>query len=234
MRIIKSYHEILTDIDNEKIMSHLEFCGRICYKSENLIKEESADKFIKAIISSHHESVLEHISITVKLVTSRAVLGQLTRHRLNSFSVESQRYCNYNKDKFDNEVTFIQPTWVKEDVSGSHTVNWIGIYGMDNETTKSLDKSTNRWFWNCAIAERDYLRLIKEGWKPEQAREVLNNSTKTEIMMTANLRQWRAIFNQRCKMDAQSEIRNLMNGLLKEFQEKIPSIFSDLKFDEEE
>lgn len=234
MRIIKPSHEILTEIDSKKIISHLEVCGRTCYKSEDLITDESGKKFIKSIIKSHHDSVLEHISITVKFITSRAVLAQLTRHRLNSFSVESQRYCNYNKDKFNNGVTFIQPTWVEESLVGDYEIKWMGVYGADVEISSLIDKPTNRWFWNCAVSERDYLRLIHEGWSPEQAREVLNNSTKTEIMMTANLRQWRAIFNQRCKMDAQSEIRNLMDGLLKELQEKLPSVFEDLKFSEGE
>ena len=230
MKIIKPYYEVKTEIDTEKIMSHLEWCGRTCYKSENLIKEDSADKFIKAIVDSHHESVLEHFSITVKLVTSRAVLAQITRHRLNSFSVESQRYCNYNKDKFDNGVTFVKPTWVSDDVVGEYDIKWAGVYGFDHDISSKIDKPTNRWFWNCAVCERDYLRLLREGWTPEQAREVLNNSTKTEIVMTANLRQWRAIFNQRCKMDAQSEIRWLLTGVLGDFNKKLPVVFGDLEY----
>ncbi len=98
------------------------------------------------------------------------------------------------------------------------------------DISSKIDKPTNRWFWNCAVSERDYLRLLREGWIPEQAREVLNNSTKTEIVMTANLRQWRAIFNQRCKMDAQSEIRWLLTGVLEEFNNKLPVVFGDLEY----
>lgn len=231
MRIINPHHIIESELDGDKVLKHLEMCGRNCYKSEGLIKENSAEKFIKAIINSGHESVLEHYSITVRLVTSRAVSHQLVRHRLSSFSQESQRYCNYSKDKFDNHITFIKPTWVADCVIGTYDIKWNGVYGFDQEINSRIDKATNTWFWNCAISERDYMHLIHNGWIPEQAREVLNNSAKTEIIMTANLRQWRAIFNQRCKMDAQSEIRMLMNGLLEEFKEKIPVVFDDLTFE---
>lgn len=145
-------------------------------------------------------------------------------------SQESQRYCNYNKDKFNNGVTFIKPTWVIDDVIGTYDIKWAGVYGFDLDISSKIDKPTNRWLWNCAVSERDYLRLLREGWTPEQAREVLNNSTKTEIVMTANLRQWRAIFNQRCKMDAQSEIRWLLTGVLGDFNTKLPVVFGDLEY----
>lgn len=230
MKIIKPYHIIESEIDTQYVMQLLEKAGRNCYRSDNLITENSADKFIKAIIDRGHLSILEHFSITIRLVTSRAVLAQISRHRMNVLSVESQRYCNYNKDKFDNGITFVKPTWVNDDILGEYDIKWAGVYGFDHDVSSKIDKPTNRWFWNCAVSERDYLRLLHEGWVPEQAREVLNNSTKTEIVMTANLRQWRAIFNQRCKMDAQSEIRLLLTDVLNEFKEKLPVVFGDLEF----
>ena len=234
MRIVKPSYEIKTEIENEKILNHLEMCARNCYKSEVLIKKGSSEKFLKNIIKSGHDSILEHYSVTVKFVTSRAVLAQLTRHRLSSFAVESQRYCNYNKEKFDGQVTFVQPTWINKDFSGEYNITWAGIYGIDMEVSNNMDKPTNRWFWNCAVCERDYLRLINEGWIPERAREVLNNSAKTEIIMTANLREWRTIFKQRCKSDAQSEIRSLLTDLLNEFKEKMPVLFEDLEFEDKD
>lgn len=233
MKIIKQYHEIKTEIDTEKIMSHLEWCGRTCYQSNGLIKENSADKFIKTIINSGHLSVIEHQNLTVKFITNRGVSHELVRHRLASYSQESTRYCAYNKDKFGSQLTFIQPSWFTQDVVGEHDIKWIGVYGRDIKEASILNKKENRWFWNCAICERDYLRLIYEGAKPEEARDILNNSIKTEIVVSCNVRQWREIFNQRCSRDAHPDIRNLMIPLLKELKEKLPILFEDIKYYED-
>ena len=119
MKLINPSYKILTQINSEEILKHIELAGRVCYKSENLIKEGSNKAFIKRIIESQHESVLEHFSISVRFICSRAISHQLVRHRLSSFSQESQRYCNYSKEKFDNGITFIAPSWYQhKDLEG--------------------------------------------------------------------------------------------------------------------
>ena len=230
MKIIKPYHIIESEIDYQKILAHLEKCGRVCYQSGDLANEKSAEKFIGGIIKSGHESVIEHISITVRFITNRGVTHEMVRHRLASYSQESTRYCSYNRDKFDNQLTYIQPPWFKTDIIGEHDIKWIGVYGADTKSTHRLDKAENRWFWNCAVGERDYLRLLDEGWIPQQARDVLNNSIKTEIVMTCNVREWREVFRQRCSKYAHPEIREIMIPTLIEFQEKMPILFNDIEY----
>lgn len=230
MRIIKPYHIIETPINSVDIMKHLEKCGRTCYKSEESITEESANKFIKHIIASGHESVIEHASITVRFITNRGVTHEMVRHRLASYSQESTRYCSYNKDKFDNQLTFIQPCWVNDEIIGDYDINWIGIYGTDIAEMSKFDKPTNRWFWSCANVEREYLRLLEDGWKPEQAREVLNNSIKTEIVMTCDIREWREVLRQRCSKYAHPQIRESMIPVLLDFQNLMPVIFDDIEY----
>ena len=131
---------------------------------------------------------------------------ELVRHRLASFSQESTRYCNYSKDKFNNELTFIKPCWL--------------------ETATGLSKNYFRNLLNRA--ERIYNDLILEGWSPGQARSVLPNALKTEIVVTANLREWRTIFQQRCASGAHEQMKELMHPLLAEMKSKIPVVFDDL------
>jgi len=203
MKIIKQSHKILTEINGRLILKRIELCGRTCYKSEAGDFEKTKN-FVKNIINRGHESVLEHFNITVKFITDRGVTHELVRHRLASFSQESTRYCNYNDDKFGNELTFIEPV------------------GME---------CTEMWEIACADCEFFYNLMSDEGCTPEQSRSVLPNSLKAEIVMTANLREWRHILKLRTSKAAHPQIRDLMIHLLKELQEKIPIIFDDIKED---
>lgn len=205
MKIIEPRHDILTNIEALDILQHIELCGRICYKSEGKITDDSYRPFMNVILTRKHESVLEHFSISVKFITDRAVTHEIVRHRLAAYSQESQRYCNYSQDKYGNDVTFIKPNWCEEG---------------------SLQYSM--WKNSCETSEKIYLDLLKLGVKPENARSVLPNSTKTEIVMTANLREWRHVFKLRTSKQAHPDMQALMKPLLAELQEKIPLVFDDI------
>lgn len=212
MNIVKPGFEVITDLSNEyatdKIINNIERIARTCYKSEDKITEDSAEKLIKNLLKSGHEAMLEHESITVKFICSRATSHQLVRHRMASFAQESQRYCNYSKDKFSRNVTFVAPRWY--DATNYASVVWR--LAMEN-------------------AEQKYFDLLNYGMKPEQAREVLPNSTKTEVVVTANLREWRHILKLRTADDADPEIRALMRDLCMVFQKSIPYVFDDIRGD---
>jgi len=205
MKIIEPYFEILDPIDGNAILQKFERAGRICYKSEDRIAPGSAPDFISRIIKSGHHSVIEHVSITVRLVSDRGVTHELVRHRLASYSQESTRYANYISDRFGKEITVIKPPFWPED-----------------------SPAYRQWCEAMKTAETHYIRLIEMGAKPQEARSVLPNSLKTEIVMTCNIREWRHVFTLRCTPQAHPQIRQLMLPLLEEFHEKIPVLFDDL------
>lgn len=188
----------------------IEEAARTCYKSEGKTvadaEHSSAQRLIRSCIKRGHESVLEHSILSVRFVTNRAIAQQLTRHRLCAFSMESQRYCNYTQDRFSNEISFIKPLW------------WYG----------ASDTQRRAWAEACEHAEFDYNSAIEDGMRPEEAREFLPNCTKTELVMSANLREWRHILKLRTAKEADQMIRNLCTPLLKELEEKLPCIFEDI------
>lgn len=201
MKIINQRFEILTPLDGYKILKHLELCGRICYKSEEDITSKSCVEFVKRIIQKEHESVLEHYSFSAKFITNRAIANEIVRHRIASFSQESTRYCNYSSDKFDNEITVIEPT-----------------YSLGNAD----------WFLVCDYAETKYFQLLKQGVSPQLARGVLPLDLKTELIMTANLREWRHFFKLRTAPEAHPQMRELATSLLNKLKKDIPVIFDDI------
>lgn len=205
MKEIRPSFEIMDDIDGAKILQKLERCGRVCYKSEDKITEGSAEKFIGMILKSGHESVLEHEKLTVKFICDRGVTHEIVRHRIASYSQESTRYCNYSKDKFGNELTFIRPCF------------WA-------------DDSDEYAVWKQAMEEieKTYVKLISLGAKPEEARSILPNSLKTEIVCTMNLREWRHFFRLRTAERAHPQIREISVALLDELKKRIPVIFDDI------
>ena len=205
MKEIRPSFEIMYDIDGAKILQKLERCGRVCYKSEDKITEGSAEKFIGMILKSGHESVLEHEKLTVKFICDRGVTHEIVRHRIASYSQESTRYCNYSKDKFGNELTFIRPCF------------WA-------------DDSEEYAVWKQAMEdiEKTYVKLISLGAKPEEARSILPNSLKTEIVCTMNLREWRHFFRLRTAERAHPQIREISVALLDELKKRIPVIFDDI------
>lgn len=206
MRIIEPSVEILTPIDGEAILKMLESVGRTCYKSEDKIQEGSAEKFISNIVKLGHEAVIEHYNITVKFICDRGVTHEIVRHRLASYCQESTRYCNYANDKFNGEITVIKPMFLE-----------VGTDGWE------------LWHDACAMAEKFYFDLLDFGCTPQEARAVLPNSLKTELVMTANIREFRHFFNLRCSKAAHPQMREVANMLLKEFKERIPVLFDDIE-----
>ena len=204
-------------------------CGRVCYKSEDRITADSAKRFVKSIIDRGHESVLEHFSFSVRFITDRSVTHELVRHRLASYSQESQRYVNYGGEK--NGCTFIIPVWscLPEGNIDNSCGDWYWVSELNNNSyTFKPNRNEEIWLTSILNVERAYNELLKRGSTPEDARSVLPNSTKTEIIMTANLREWRHILKLRTSKAAHPQIRSLMIGLLKELQNKIPVIFDDI------
>jgi thymidylate synthase (FAD) len=208
----------------------IERAGRTCYKSEDKITDESAPKFAEMILKRGHESVIEHAAATVRFICDRGVTHEIVRHRLASYSQESTRYCDYQ----GGHVCFVIPPWCPNLHADEYAVKWEQLYGtcwpvhsLYNEG--SIDTSTNAWFWAVAVAEREYKRLRATGWKPEQARSVLPNSLKTEIVMTANLREWRHFFKLRTAPAAHPQMREVAIPLLAEFKKQVPVVFDDLE-----
>lgn len=209
MKIIQPSVEILTPINGEEILKIIEFCGRTCYKSEDKITADSAQKFVKAILKSGHEAVIEHFNITIKFICDRGVTHEIVRHRLASYCQESTRYCDYSKDKFSNEITVIEPLFFEKD-----------------------SYKYNLWKVACSTAEDVYLTLKDNGATPQEARAVLPNSLKTEIIMTTNLREWRHFFKLRTAKAAHPQMRQVAIMALKELKNKIPVIFDDIEVEE--
>ena len=204
MLVIKPSFTIESEIDGEELLKRLEWYGRVCYKSEDKITPESARKLIASILKNGHESVIEHETITVRIICDRGVSHEIVRHRIGSYSQESTRYCNYQSKG----VQFIEPLFF---------------------TASSL--KYNAWFWAMEDAERHYLSLLAAGATPQEARSVLPNSLKTEIVITYNLREWRHFFRLRCSPKAHPQMREITIPLLKEFQRLIPIIFDGLIFE---
>ena len=215
MKVIDARYEILDKIDGMEVLKKIERVARTCYKSEDYIKEDSAERLVKSLIDRGHEAMLEHYSFSIKFVCDRGVSHEIVRHRVASFAQESTRYCNYSKDKFGNELTFIYPRF------------WDRYIGLKEEPN-ALNLYEN-WHTARENAEKAYFTLLEKGATPQEARSVLPNSIKTEIVMTANLREWRHFLKLRTAQAAHPQMRELTIPLLKELKEKIPVIFDDIK-----
>lgn len=201
MRIVEPQADLLWITPDAECV--IEAAGRTCYKSENMITESSAGKFIKMIMARGHESVIEHAAASFRFVCDRGVTHELVRHRLASYSQESTRYCNYGKDKFGNEITVIQPPGLSE----SAIVTWKA----------AMEK-----------AESAYFYLLTLGAKPQIARSVLPICLKTEIVTTCNLREWRHIFRLRTSAAAHPQIKKIMDEALSKLRERCPNVFEDI------
>ena len=206
MKTIKPSYEIIGTLDATEILKKIELCGRVCYKSEDKITENSAREFVKQIIKSGHESVLEHFSFSVRFITDRGISHEIVRHRLASYSQESTRYCNYGADKFNSEITVVEPRQIGEQKS-----NWLKA---------------------CKISEEQYFELLKTE-SAQTARSVLTTSLKTEIIMTANLRTWRHFLKLRTSKNAHPDLRALTVPLLRELKQILPNIFEDMQEENE-
>lgn len=208
MKTIEPSYVILSELDGEKILKNIELIGRVCYKSENKVTDLSSRRFVANILKNGHESVIEHETISVKFICDRGVSHEIVRHRIASFSQESTRYCNYTNDKFGNELTFIRP------------------YFWSND-----DEKMRIWINCMETAEKSYNDLIKLGVKPQEARTILPNSLKTELIMTTNLREWRHFFKLRVSPQAHPQMRQVTCPLLEELKQRIPIVFDDIKLE---
>ncbi len=222
MNILKAGFEILTPISEGGIeeLKHIEKIARVCYKSEEKITEdgESAKKFIKMLIDRGHEAMLEHSSLSVKFIVDRGVSHELVRHRIASFAQESTRYVNYSLDKFGNEINVIDATY------GALLDN-----KMKNMSKSELYAVIEEWTHAMEDAEKHYMKMIELGATPQIARSVLPNSTKTEITVTANYREWRSFFKLRTALTAHPQMREVTIPLLRELKTLIPIIFDDIE-----
>ncbi len=205
MKIVAPSHQILFLPPGEQVLTALELAGRTCYKSEGHITPGSAAGFVGRIIASGHHSVIEHVSATVRFVCDRGVTHELVRHRLAAYSQESTRYANYSQERFGREITVIRPLF------------WL-----------PGTPQFARWQRAMAAAEAAYLELIDAGAKAQEARAVLPNSLKTEIVMTANLREWRHVLGLRGGKAAHPQIREIVLPLLDELHARLPAVFDDL------
>ena len=212
MKIIKPSVELMEPVNGAEILRKIERIGRVCYKSEDKITDGSAERFVRGIIKSGHESVIEHQSISVKVICDRGVSHEIVRHRLASYSQESTRYCNYTGEKFGGEISVIDiRTGFKYDLTDEK--EW---------------KKFKLWLSAMMMAEYYYEELIEAGAKPEEARSVLPNSTKTEIVMTMNLREWRHFLRLRGGKAAHPQIREVADMILELFHKEIPVVFDDV------
>ncbi len=205
MKIIKPYINIEDEIDRNEILTKLEKIGRVCYKSECKISEHSAEKFLHNIIKRNHESVLEHVNLSIRVVCDRGVSHEIVRHRIASYSQESTRYCNYSNDKFNNELTFINP-----------------CFWTENSQEYEVWKKT------MLEIEKNYMELITKGANPQEVRSILPNSIKTELVMTMNIRSWRNFLNLRTDISAHPQIREIAFMILNKLKSQIPVLFDDI------
>lgn len=199
MEIVKQNATLETPIDTEWTMKHIEKAARTCYQSYDKAGEGSAERLIRSCIKRGHESIIEHVSVSFRIVCDRGVLAEITRHRLASYSVESTRYVNYRKG-----ITVIAPP----ELSAEQRALW--------------EKA-------CISAEDTYRTLIEDGVSPQIARSILPTCLKTELIMTANLREWRHFIKLRNSTAAHPQIRDIASKILDILAEKLPAVFDDLR-----
>lgn len=208
MKIIKPMI-IVEDKDYVKLMKNLERACRTCYRSEDKIVEDSYKTLLTNCINRGHESVLEHEKITIQMICDIGVYKDLTRHRHASFSIESTRYCNYGKDKFDNELKFIKPCNIEPGQ----------IYAF--------------WMNEMQNIEHTYQEMSRRGCTPDQMRLILPHSTAALVTMTANIREWKHILELRANNHAHPSVQQVMIPLLLYFKEKMPEIFNSIEYNKE-
>lgn len=215
---------IVESKDYVKLMKNLERACRTCYRSEDKIVEDSYKTLLKNCINRGHESILEHEKITIQMICDIGVYKDLTRHRHASFSIESTRYCNYSKDKFDNEIKFIKPIFYK--------------LGAMEDYEDPIDKNnclkTQYWVRCMELIEEHYMDMLKNtNAIPDELRMILPHSTAALVTMTANIREWKHILELRANNHAHPSVQQVMIPLLLYFKEKMPEIFNDINYNED-
>jgi len=227
---------------SKEVYQFIEKIGRTCYKSESGITDNSSTEFVKMILMRGHLSVLEHVSLTARIILDRGISHELVRHRLASYSQESTRYCNYKKD---GNLIFVAPHWL---------LSMLNSLPLEEITFKNVDTIVSRMrteyftknkthisnkekeriidFLNiCMQSELYYLKQVDAGHKPEDARGGLVHHIKTEIVMTANLRNWLHVFSLRTSKFAHPDMREIMNMLYSNFMFNFPTVaqFSEME-----
>lgn len=207
MKVVKPDWRIvaLTEADPTRLMKHLEAMGRICYQSEDAITDISYDQFLRGIIKRGHEAVLEHASVTAVVICDRGISHEIVRHRIAAYCQESTRYCNYSKGKFGNEITVVEPPFW--DPNGPEYQVWHDA---------------------CTQTEAAYFELMDMGCTPQEARDVLPNSLKTQLAITMDIREWRHFFRLRCGKGAHPQMIELACKGLIEFYDYFPCLFEDI------
>ena len=222
MNIMRAGFEILTPISHDGIdeLKHIERIGRVCYKSEDRITEdgESAKKFVKMLIDRGHEAMIEHSSLSVRFTVDRGVSHELVRHRIASFAQESTRYVNYSLDRYGNEINVIH---IEKGITLDKKMN-----NMDANTIAAV---IEEWERAMEDAEKHYMKMIELGATPQIARSVLPSSTKTELVITANYREWGAFFKLRISATAHPQMREITIPLLEELKKRLPVIFDGIE-----
>ena len=206
MKIIEPSVELINAPDYKTLLTTIETAGRTCYKSEDKITDGSAEKFVRSIIERGHEAVIEHGSLTVRFICDRGVSHEIVRHRLAAVCQESTRFCNYGKEGFGGEITVIRPSTFDTNTP---------VYRI--------------WKRSCENAEVAYFDLLNEGCTPQEARSVLPNSLKTEVVMTADIREWRHFLKLRCATPAHPDMRLIANMLLTILKPNYPVFFEDIE-----
>jgi len=202
MRVIEPSVELMAYTPD--MLKLIEHAGRTCYKSEEKITDESAEEFVRMVLKRGHHSVLEHGSVTVKFIADRGMTHELVRHRLVSYSQESTRFCSYSRDKFGSEIAVIKPPGM----GATASITWVEA---------------------CEKAEEKYMAMTRQGCKPQIARSVLPICLKTEIVTSANVREWRHILTRRTSGKAHPQIRKLMTDVWHIFHERWPVLVEDIE-----
>ncbi|WP_304393193.1 FAD-dependent thymidylate synthase [uncultured Clostridium sp.] len=223
MKIIEPLIEV-ENFNGIQIMKNIERACRTCYRSEDKITDTSYQNLLKNCINRGHESVLEHEKISIRMTCDLGVYKDLTRHRIASFSIESTRYCNYGKDKFDNELKFIRPVYYVESWKDR---NYEGS-AMSLEENKSAI-----WYRTMEEIESNYIDMSKLGCTPDEMRMLLPHSIAAEVCMTANIREWKHILSLRTTNHVHPSIQQLMIPLLLKFKEEMPEIFNVIDYNTE-
>lgn len=193
---------------NQGLFRKLERYARTCYKSEDMMTGITNPNFLKSKLTLGHESIIEHEKATVMFIIDRGISHELVRHRIAAYSQESTRYCRYSKDRFGNEITVIEPYFFR-----------------------GREQDYQLWFETCQLAEKNYMSMLDNGCSPQEARSILPNSLKTEIVVTYNLREWRHFFRLRCDAAAHPQMRQIAIPLLLYFREKMPALFDEIPYD---